>query len=361
MSATRDPKSAPARCPFCGQALVDHAAVKHLEREQSAFEERVRAACTEESEKLVQEQVSGAAKAAEAAADERIADVQRQLSSERAKHDELKKRRTAERLKLEKTLKEKAQSEFSRREKAFERALTHLREHNEELERKVEHLSAQDRGDLNEVDTVEKLMQAFPIDQIEKKGRGGDVLHTVIVESGGIQRRAGLILYECKDTLRWSNSFIAQIKRDGRSHKTGYLVLVTRAFPRNERWVCVRDGVVIVHPMYVAYIAEVMRRMVVEIHAAGQGARGHRQKTARLYDYLASSDFRESFAEVVHAADELNDLLRAEKEAHARTWTRRERAYSELGSKTTTIDETLRTILEGSGTSERGKVVALTR
>jgi hypothetical protein len=333
--------------------------VRHLERAQAAFEREVRSAWTEETEKVVKEQVAAAAKTAEAAAEARLAALQEQLERERGEHETLKKRRTAERLQLEKTLKEEAQRDFARREKAFQRALTHLREHNEELERKVEHLTAQDRGDLNEVDTVERLTRAFPADRIEKRGRGGDVLHTVLIKADGIERRAGLILYECKDTSRWSNSFITQIKRDGQMHKTCYLVLVTKAFPRSERWVCVRDGVVVVHPAYVAYIAEMMRRMVVETHRAGQGMRGHRQKTARLYEYLASSDFRESFAEVVHASDVLHDLLRTEKQAHERTWTRREHAYSELGRRTTAIDETLRTIFEADGHIERGKLVAL--
>jgi hypothetical protein len=335
--------------------------VSHLEREQAGFERKIRAQWTEESKKAVQKQVAAAAQAAEEAGQARVATIQKQFENERTEHDELKKRRTADRLKLEKTLKDEAQRDFGRREKAFQRALDHLREHNEELERKVEHLSAQDRGDLNEIDTVEKLLQAFPTDRIEKKGRGGDVLHTVLVKAGGIERRAGLILYECKDTSRWSNTFIAQIKRDGQTHKTCYLVLVTKAFPRSERWICVRDGVVIVHPAYVGYIAEVMRRMVVETHEAGQGAKGHRQKTARLFEYLASNDFRESFTEVLRASDVLHELMRAEKQAHERSWTRREHAYSELGRRTTAIDEALRTIFEGDAHAERGKLVVLRR
>jgi hypothetical protein len=351
--------STPSVCPFCGQPLVDHEAVSHLERAQASFEQDVRAAWTAESEQRMQERVAAAAAAAKKAEQAKLVAVESQLERERSEHNELKKRRTAERLKLEKTIKEATQRDFARREKALERTLTGLREHNEELERKVEHLTAQDRGDLNEVNAVEKLKQAFPADRIEKKGRGGDVLHTVQVKAGGIERRAGLILYECKDTMRWGSSFIAQIKRDGQTHKTPYLVLVTKAFPRGERWVCVRDGVVVVHPAYVVYIAEVMRRMVVDTHEAGQGAKGHREKTARLFEYQASPEFREPFAAVVHAADQLQELLHTERQAHERTWTRREHAYSELARKSTAIDESLRTIFEGDGRAQNGKLVAL--
>jgi DNA repair exonuclease SbcCD ATPase subunit len=192
MMAGSSSKPALSCCPFCGQTLVDHAAISHLERAQAAFEQQLRAGLTREAEQHVREQVAAARQAAEKAVQGKLATIERQLERERSEHNEPKKRRTAERLKLETTLKEEARRDFARREKAFQRALDNLREHNEELERKVEHLTAQDRGDLNEVDAVEKLTQAFPADRIEKKGRGGDVLHTVLVTAGGIERRAGL-------------------------------------------------------------------------------------------------------------------------------------------------------------------------
>jgi NAD-dependent oxidoreductase involved in siderophore biosynthesis len=71
------------------------------------------------------------------------------------------------------------------------------------------------------------------------------------------------------------------------------------------------------------------------------------------------NDFREPFAAVVRAADQLHELLRAEKQSHERTWTRREHAYGELARKTTAIDESLRTIFEGEARARNGKLVAL--
>jgi hypothetical protein len=63
----------------------------------------------------------------------------------------------------------------------------------------------------------------------------------------------------------------------------------------------VRDDVAVVGPEHVVYLAHVLRQMVIEAHRAGLAGRGKAAKTARLYEYLASDDFREHFGAVVEA------------------------------------------------------------
>ena len=61
---------------------------------------------------------------------------------------------------------------------------------------------------MNEADIAEELVHAFPEDEIQREGKGGDILQTVRYPCGGKLEQAGVILYECKDTKRWSNAFI---------------------------------------------------------------------------------------------------------------------------------------------------------
>ena len=101
-----------------------------------------------------------------------------------------------------------------------------------------------------------------------------------------------------------------------------------------------------VHPAYAVYVAEIVRRIAIEAHRAGLTAEGQAGKTARLYEYLASEEFCQTFDSIVEAADALAGLLQDEKSGHERMWSRREQAYGDLARKTSAIDESIRTILE---------------
>ncbi|MGH2764937.1 MAG: DUF2130 domain-containing protein [Actinomycetota bacterium] len=327
-------KTLPEKCPFCGQTLLNKTAAERLVRKQGEFEREVRRVVRTEAEVKAREKVRAVQKEEREAARLQMDEMKKQLELKQREVGRLKERQAAERTRMEKSIRTQVGRDFAKRSRALEQSVDALQRQKEELERRVERLTAQERGEFHEVDIFERLVQGFPGDKIEKRGRGGDILHTVRHQSGGRQREAGLILYECKDTLRWSNDFITQIRKAGRSRKTPYLVLVTKAFPRGQKWVLVRNDVVIAHPAYAVYLAEVVRRMVIETDRAGLAASGHDEKTALLYEYLASDRFRQSFQAVVEAADQLSELLGSEKQAHERTWTRREHAYSDLGRQT---------------------------
>jgi hypothetical protein len=157
---------------------------------------------------------------------------------------------------------------------------------------------------------------------------------------------AGLIVYECKDTLHWSNGFLEQARKEGRTHRTPYLVIVTGAFPSGEKMLCVKDGVVVVHPSRLIDLAHVMRRMVEEVHRASLTGEGQAAKNAELCGYLSSVEFRQAFDALAHSSDKLVSLLGKERTWHERDWGKRQAIYNELGSKTTAIDTRIRTIIE---------------
>lgn len=247
--------------------------------------------------------------------------------------------------------------EHARRERSRERTMQALMDKNEELTRRLERMSANERGEAHEVDVFGQLQAAFSGDRIDKRGRGGDIIHAVRYEVGGALRDAGTIVYECKDTLRWSNSFISQIKKAGQLHKTAYLVLVTHALPSKEKHFCVKGDVIVVQPSKAVHLAKVVRRMVIETHRAGRRAEGQSAKTSRVLEYLNSDDFKETFGAVVSATETLRELLREEQTAHERVWRRREHAYNDLARKTAAVDEEIQSILEADGEGRAAKVL----
>ena len=306
--------SSPSNCPFCGQPLTNQAAIDHLHRSESKFEANLRRVLQAE---------------ANAAADKKLNQERKLVQA-----------------KLEKTIRVELEKKQATKERHLEGTVKRLCDQNDELERRLEDLNAPERGDLREEEIFNRLVEAFPEDDIKREGKGGDIMHVVRYRTGKSQRRAGLILYECKDTLRWLNSYIEQIKADGKTHRTRHLLLVTRAMPKGEEGMFIRDDVAVVGPDYVIYLAHVLRQMVIEADRAGLAGQGKAAKTAQLYEYLAGDEFREHFGAVVKAGGKLTAMLQEEKRAHERTWTRREQAYGELESKAIAVDEAICGIIE---------------
>lgn len=208
------------------------------------------------------------------------------------------------------------------------------------------------------------LKAAFRDDELTRtrRGRAGaDIFHHVRYrDGGGGWAEAGLIIYECKDTLRWNNDFVVQAKRAAKTHEAAYTVLVSRAFPRGQKYLLVRgDGVIVVHPTLLLHVAHVVRRMVEEIHRAGLGADGRARKTEELFAYLKSERFKHSLGSIANATATLKEMLEAERDSHRRTWSRRENAYNEIREITSTVDEEIRVIVERPIRSRRAKVVPI--
>lgn len=269
-------------CPTCGQLLVDTEMFKRVRRAQAAADKSARARLRGD----IEAEVAAKNSASDSRAKARIEDLQHRV---------------------------------------------------DELQRQLDTRGAHDRGIDHELDVLEVLKAGFPTDAIERNGRGGDLLHTVV--SGG--RDVGLIVYECKNAGTWQNAWVAKLKRDGRKRRTPYLVLVSRRLPARERGVCVRDDVVICEPAYLLPLAAVMRRWVISMQRAEAVATAADSKARRLYAYLAGDEFRADFAEISACASELDVQLAKERGAHERAWVGRLQVHKRLGAAVLTIGANL--------------------
>lgn len=393
----------PTTCPYCGQPLVRADAIqrlrrvqRQLDRERAEWQRRIRAQIEADARRRLEDQVERrvrAIRAQEAKRTERLtstvvalraqlAELRRErLELTRAHHAELtelrrsldaqkRKELAAERKRLEASLRAqlersahaKVQREYQGQLTTLHRITDSLRRENERLQRQLEQVGAADRGDLNEDKIVQELQLTFRDDEIvrQKRGRAGtDILHRVQHRVGGELQEAGLIIYECKDTQRWSNNFVAQAKRSAKTHGTPYVVLASRAFPRGRREVLVQEGVIIVHPNHVVQMAHVVRSMVVGIHQAQLSGEGRARKTAAILRYLSSAAFRQTFGLVSEHTRKLRELLEDEREAHRRVWAKREQAYQEIREAAGTIESNIRGIIEQAAPARRARVIEL--
>lgn len=367
-----------SECPMCGQPLLDHDAVKRVERVQHEMEQKVDSAIQVRAAQLAKQ----IATREREAADKKIAKLTEQVESQKsavtdlkaehretlanqkkAHNAEVRKLRTAIRAEVVTEAEREATAKVQRELRQRDKLISGLRDQNEVQQRRIEHLTADERGEMNEEDLVARLRVAFPDDRIDRVGRGragSDILHEIRYAVGERTEVAGLVVYECKDTLQWNNAFVAQAKKARVTHRTPHVVVVSRAFPRTEKVLCVREDVPIVAPARLVDLANVMRGMVIELHRAGLTGEDHAAKTQDLYEYLSGNEFRQAFDTLLDASDELNDLLSKERRAHESTWEKRQHIYNELGGRAAAIDGRLRTIIERSS-DKKGKVVALAR
>jgi hypothetical protein len=382
-----------AVCPMCGQPLLDQVALARVEDAQEQLERETEALAQARAEQLAEELAEEARRksarqlqhlnAQLRERNEALATHEQALAKEKKAHEQQlrdQKKGQAEREKAyEKALREqrlqvkaelageaerdaaaKQKRELSKRDRLIEQ----LREQNELQQRRIEHLNAGDRGEMNEDELLAQMQAAFPNDRIERLGRGragSDLLHEVRYESGDKTVVGGLIVWECKDTQAWSNGFLEQAKKQRRTHKTPHVVIVSHAFPRGDKELCVRKGVPVVAPARMVAFAQVLRELVVDLNRSGASRDGQAAKTAELYAYLGSGEFRQSFDQLAKSADELTTLLGKERTSHERTWAKRQQLYNELASHTAQIDARLRTIIERSGGGKKAKVVRLER
>lgn len=366
-STTPRSASTPAACPFCGQPLLNKQAIEHLTRQSAAYETRLRKELEAQSEARVQVRIrevetclkADASKKLKAAVRERAEEVTQLKSALREAQKTQDARVKAEvRKKLaeaEAAEQERLSVEFAKREKQLQLTVEKLRDQNAELARRVERLSAGDRGEFNEDEILARLTRAFPDDDLTRTRRGqrgADIFQRVRFRTDGDLVEAGLIIYECKDTLQWNNSFITQMKSEAKLHKTDYAVLISRCLPRGEKTLAVIEGVVIVEPARAIAIAEVMRRMVIETYRSGALAGARVEKTAELFYFVSSTEFRQAFDSLAEASDALHASLARERQSHQRVWTERDRLYQEIEDKIVQIDARFKAILEAKGTEK---------
>jgi hypothetical protein len=206
-----------------------------------------------------------------------------------------------------------------------EHQLTDLRRQIEDLKRKADQGSQQLQGEAAEQELESVLQAAFPSDQICAVGqgvRGADVHHIVIDGRG---RKAGAILWECKNTRNWNDAWLAKLKQDQRSIHADVAVLVSAALPK---W-CARftfsEGVLITSFACAASLASVLRANLCQLAQVRSAAVNKEEKLELLYRYLSGVEFRQRVEAVVEAFAAMKDDLDRERRTAERQWAKRAR------------------------------------
>ena len=235
--------------------------------------------------------------------------LERQLDEERSKISEIAKKEASEENHM-KILEKDKQMEQMRKTIA-------------ELKRKSEQGSTQIQGDAQENDLKTLLQTTFPLDLIEDVPtgiRGADLIQTVHSEFG---QKAGIILWESKNTKAWSNDWLKKLKDDQSIAKSDICILISQTLPDDIENFGIKDGVWVVGYQFALPLVNALRIHLKEVNQVKQSLVGKGEKMEYLYHYLSGNEFKNRIENIVNAFTSLQRDLETEKRSMERIWNKR--------------------------------------
>ncbi len=190
---------------------------------------------------------------------------------------------------------------------------------------------------------VARLHKEFPGDSVQHKGKGGDVLH--VVRFGGSE--VGIIVYECKRTPKILPQHIRQAYLAKQSRDAHDAVLVTTGKKRGFGGLTQINGVWVVFPLVVMWLAHLLRETLIEMSRSGVTEKERATIARRLVKYVTSPQFKNPIEEVVKSSSELQTMVREEAVGHLRAWRKRLSTYRKIQLDSTLIKENLQLVLHG--------------
>jgi hypothetical protein len=196
----------------------------------------------------------------------------------------------------------------------------------EELTRQLEKKSADERGEGAEVNLFEKLKEEFPRDNIRRVGKGAqgaDIIHEVIHNN----KVCGRIVFDCKDRSAWRNDYVTKLREDQTAAKAEHAILSSRVLPAGARQFCEQSGVLIANPARVIALVQMLRRHIVQLSTLRLSNEKRAQKTAALYEFIRSDRCTQLFERIDGQAEDLLKLQEKEKKEHDALWKKQGTLY----------------------------------
>ena len=240
---------------------------------------------------------------------------------------------------LELTIERKVQADLSaEREKAKKEAeeelklkvmekdqtITAMQKQIEDLKRRAEQGSQQLQGEVQEMELESLLAAKFPRDTIQPVAKGefgGDVLQRVV---GPLNQVCGTILWECKRTKNWSDSWLPKLREDQRAAKAEVAVIISQVLPKDVETFDLVDGVWVAHPKVTLPVAMSLRQTLIEVAGTRQASEGQQTKMEMVYQYLTGPRFRQRIQAIVEAFSSMREDLDRERKVITRQWAKRE-------------------------------------
>jgi hypothetical protein len=305
-------------------------------------------------EAAIRQQAAAEAEArVRAEADDKLAAVsnERDQAATRLKEmEELARTRQEELLQQRSALEKDRDSQLGQLTAQHNREQEQLQEKVNGLTRQLQHKTANELGDIAEVDLYEALRDNFVGDNITriKKGQSGaDICHKVMHKGSD----CGVILIDAKNRHGWQNAYVTKLREDQVAARAEHAILATNVFPsgKKELYVDQDTRVVVVSRARAVEILGLMREAMIRTHCLGLSLEQRTEKRDRLYEYIISDDYRQHVDEALRLAQKIAELETDERKAHENVWEKRGRMTARLRNSIRDIDTEVAIITEGKG------------
>ena len=294
------------KCPLCGSVLARDHWVKitgQWEAEQKHTEETRKKLEKFKKEKLLlekkhQSDLRRAAKAAE------VIGIEKGVKKEKG-----------ERERMAKMIAKQAKDQAAAQKKI------------QELEKQLKQgFTPQTAGFDYEKEVARMLSENFPDDEIKPTGKLGDNIQTVRHKG----QEAGSILYECKKTSKYDNSFVLEAKRHQETAGCNYAVVVTHAIKSGKSKFFIDGEVIVIDPLGLLDLAFLLRSAIVEMHLLKLTKEEINEKSKEILRYMQTGIFKNRMALAMQKSEDAYYLLIEEMRGHKKLWQQRDEIYSTI-------------------------------
>lgn len=318
------------KCPLCGSLLTRDRWIKITGQWSDYEKERV------ESKKLLEKYKK-----------------EREEQEKKHKMDLKNASKLAEAVGMEKGVK-KEKSERERMSKMLQSKTKVIIANNkkiQELEKQLkEGKTPQTAGFDYEKEVMKILSENFPEDNLVPTGKKGDVIQYVNFNKS----RVGSILYECKKTDTFNNSFIKEVLRHQDSAHAEFAVIVTHALKEGKSKFFIQENIIVIDPLGMLDIAVLLRNSLVEMHKLKLTKEEVKEKGVQILRYMQSGEFRNSMVDTIEKSRKAYEILVGEVKDHQKTWTERIKLYYAIHENIQGVRRSIGEIVTG-GTVELEK------
>ncbi len=268
------------------------------------------------------------------------------ILGEREKHLKHKKADLQAKLREAKTRAKKAKEEGVRLERNRTQRL--LAGRDKQIQTLKERIDQLKKGSTPQTEGLEfedklaaRLRREFPEDNVQPKGKGGDILHIVQFN----KKPAGIIIYECKRTPKILSQHIHQAHRAKQSREADFAILVTTGQKKGFSGLAEMNGILVVSPLGTIPLASLLRGHLIEMLRAKITKEKRAIIAQQLLKYITSPQFKNPIEEVVQLTSELQDMIKVEAKEHVRVWKKRWDRYQKIQWDGSQIQNNLQLVL----------------
>ena len=206
----------------------------------------------------------------------------------------------------------------------LELRISTLKKDMEKVSSRAQQGSMQAQGEASELLIESTLANLFPRDEVTEIKKGAQGADCILTVKNSIGRPVGKICIESKQTKNFSKDWINKLRDDSLSVGAHFSVLVTNAWPSDNKSAHMRDGVWVCGFDEYQILIRALRNSLIELAKATAAEGAREEKSQIMFDFLTSPEFAGTIEQMIGPILRMQEQLKKEKNVFGRIWKERE-------------------------------------